>query len=542
MHTDTVPDTPERAGKKEWTALAVLSLPAMLIVMDLTILHLAVPQLSADLRPSSSQLLWITDVYGFLIAGFLITMGSLGDRIGRRRLLLSGAAAFGVASVLAAYSTSPEMLIVTRALLGVAGATLMPSTLSLIRTMFNDARQRTTAISVWMMSFMVGGSIGPLVGGALLENFWWGSVFLVAVPVMVLLLVVGPVLLPEYRDPSAKRLDVVSAVLLLGTVLPVIYGVKKIAEDGVAWPLMAAILAGVTVGAVFVRRQRRLDDPLIDVRLFANPGYGASLGVMTICTFAMMGINLFTMQYLQLVHGLSPLRAGLWVLPMTGGMMVGMMAAPILASRIRPAFVIAGGMVTSTLGLALMAQVGVGNGFALLIAGTVVMAAGFSPAAALGTDLVISSAPPAKAGAASAASETSNEFGGALGLAVLGSVGAAVYRARMTDDMPAELPSGASDAARDTLAAATAVSDQLPAAAGADLLETAKVAFTTGFQITALTSMAVVAVGAILAAVLLRNVRRPASDTGDTHGDDAAEHIHATTDIDLEPTKEGVAS
>src|SRR5687767_6645513 len=218
-----------RAGGKEWIGLAVLTLPCLLVSMDLTVLYLAVPHLTADLTPSAAQLLWIVDIYGFLIAGSLITMGTLGDRIGRRRLLLIGAAAFGVASVVAAFSSSAEMLIATRALLGLAGATLAPSTLSLIRNMFLDPHQRTTAIAVWITSFSVGGAIGPLIGGALLEYFWWGSVFLIGVPVMVLLLAVGPVLLPEFRDPEAGRPDLLSAALSLSAVLAVIFGLKQIA-------------------------------------------------------------------------------------------------------------------------------------------------------------------------------------------------------------------------------------------------------------------------------------------------------------------------
>src|SRR6188474_2903990 len=191
-----------RAGRREWLGLAVIALPCVLYSMDLTVLELAVPRLSADLKPTAAQLLWILDIYGFLVAGSLITMGTLGDRIGRRRLLMIGAAAFGVASVIAAFSTSAEMLIATRALLGLAGATLAPSTLSLIRNMFLDQQQRTVAIGIWISSYSVGAAIGPLVGGILLEHFWWGSVFLIGVPVMVLLLVVGPMLLPEFRDPE----------------------------------------------------------------------------------------------------------------------------------------------------------------------------------------------------------------------------------------------------------------------------------------------------------------------------------------------------
>src|SRR5688500_7945757 len=257
MTTTEVP----KAGRREWIGLAVLALACLLYVMDLTVLHLAVPAISEDLQPSSAQLLWIIDIYGFIVAGSLITMGTLGDRIGRRRLLMIGAGAFGVASVLAALSTSAEMLIATRALLGLAGATLAPSTLSLIRNMFLDPRQRTVAISIWITSFSVGGAIGPLLGGLVLEFFWWGAAFLLAVPVMVLLLILGPRLLPEFRDPDAGRLDVPSAALSLAAILAVIFGLKQIAQDGVGALSIAAIVAGLVVGAVFVRRQRGLADP-----------------------------------------------------------------------------------------------------------------------------------------------------------------------------------------------------------------------------------------------------------------------------------------
>src|SRR3712207_5587131 len=315
--------TPPRAGRREWIGLAVLMLPTLLIVMDLTVLHLAVPHLSADLQPSSAQLLWIVDIYGFLIAGALMTMGTLGDRIGRRRLLLIGAAVFGFASVLAAFSPSAELLIASRALLGVAGATLMPSTLALIRGMFLDPRQRSAAIGMWISGFSAGSAIGPLIGGALLEYFWWGSVFLLNVPVMVLLLVLGPRLLPEYRDPAPGRFDLASTALSLVAIIAVIYGVKGIAEHGLDGSSAVAIAAGLLVGLVFVQRQTRIADPLVDLALFRRPAFRVALLTNMLGLFVIGGVLLFMTQYLQLVLGMGPLEAGAWAVPGALGFVVG---------------------------------------------------------------------------------------------------------------------------------------------------------------------------------------------------------------------------
>ena len=431
---------PARAGRREWIGLAVIALPCLLYSMDLTVLHLAVPALSADLKPSSAQLLWIIDIYGFLVAGSLITMGTLGDRIGRRRLLLIGAAAFAVASVLAAFSTSAEMLIATRALLGVAGATVAPSTLSLIRNMFLDARERTVAISVWITAYSVGAAIGPLIGGVLLEYFWWGSVFLISVPVMALLLAVGPALLPEYRDPDAGRPDLTSAALSLTAVLAVIFGLKQIAQDGFGWLATIIILVGVTLAIVFARRQLTLADPLIDLRLFKVPGFSVSLATYGLGIIILFGGFLFLPQYLQLVVGLSPLQAGLWSLPWAGAFVVGSMLTPMLVRRIRPAYLMAVGLALAAPGFLVFTQVDAGTSFAVYTIGSVIFSLGFAPVFTLTTDLIIGSAPPERAGAASALSETSAEFGGALGIAVFGSIGIAVYRRAMIAALPSGVP------------------------------------------------------------------------------------------------------
>ena len=495
-----------KATRRAWIGLAVIALPCLLYSMDLTVLNLAVPSLTADLKPSSTQLLWIIDIYGFLVAGSLITMGTLGDRIGRRRLLLIGAAAFGVASVFAAFSTTPEMLIATRAALGLAGATLAPSTMSLIRNMFLDPKQRSVAIGVWIASYSAGAVIGPPVGGFLLEYFWWGSVFLVSVPIMVLLLAVGPILLPEFRDPEAGRPDPFSAVLSVAAVLGVIYGLKQIAAHGMG-PLPAlSIVAGFAVGAVFIRRQQKLADPLIDLRLFRAPAFSASLATYMLATFAVFGPYVFIAQYLQLVLGLSPMQAGLWSTPFAGGFIVGSMLSPMLARRVRPAFLMGVGLVIAAVGFVVLTQVDGPSGLTVVVASTVVFSVGLSPVFTLANDLIIGAVPPERAGAASGISETCSEFGGALGIAILGSIGTAIYRRAMAGSVLDGIPHEAAEAARDTLGGALAVAGQLPEL-GTALLATARKAFRSGLQVTAIVSALIVTCMAVLVVVSLRHVR-----------------------------------
>jgi DHA2 family multidrug resistance protein-like MFS transporter len=504
-------DVPPRAGRREWIGLAVIALPCLLYSMDLTVLHLAVPALTADLQPSSAQLLWIIDIYGFFVAGCLVTMGTLGDRVGRRKMLLIGAVAFAVASVLAAFSTTAEMLIATRALLGIAGATVAPSTLSLIRNMFLDQAQRTVAISVWMIAFSLGGVLGPFVGGVMLEFFWWGSVFLIAVPVMALLLIVGPILIPEYRDPNAGRADVASAALSIVAVLSVIFGLKEIAQDGLAWMPVLVSLVGVGLGAVFVQRQLALEDPMIDVRLFGRREFSASVATYGLAIFVLFGGFLFLPQYLQLVRGLSPLEAGLWGVPSSLAFVGGAMLSPALGRRARPAVVMAIGLIVAAGGFAFFTQLGEATAFVGYVAASVVFCLGTAPVFTMTNDLMIGSVPPERAGAAAGISETSAELGGALGIAVFGSVGVAVYRGVLAD---ASLPGVSPEilgAAMDTLGGALAVSGGLPSELAADLLGVAREAFLTGIRICA----AVSTIGSLALAAFvfarLRNVTRATS-------------------------------
>ncbi|RLK57956.1 MFS transporter [Actinokineospora cianjurensis] len=477
---------PARAGTRQWLGLAVLALPTLLVAMDVSVLHLAVPQISSGLGASAQEMLWIVDIYGFMIAGFLVTMGTLGDRIGRRKILLFGAAAFAAASVLAAYADDPVTLIAARALLGITGATLMPSTLSLIVNMFGDERQRGLAIAVWVTMFSVGTALGPVIGGLILQAFWWGAVFLIAVPIMVLLLAVGPVLLPEYRDPDGGKLDLVSVALSLVAILPIILGLKELATDGSPALAAAAIVVGAAFGYLFVRRQRTSPNPLVDVRLFSRRAFTVAASALLLTMFVAGGTYLFITQFLQLVAGRSPLTAGLWLLPAAFTLIITSMSAPGLAGRFGPAPVVAAGLAVSGVGHLLLLLVTPSQDVGLLVTAFAILYAGGGPVVALGTDLIVGSAPPQMAGSASAVSETSTELGMALGVAALGSLGTGLYRAQVT--VPPGTPPATAEAIQDSLANGVAATTSLPPSTADTLLASAREAFTSGLAGIALTS------------------------------------------------------
>ncbi|MEO3767312.1 MFS transporter [Streptomyces sp. B5E4] len=488
--------------RRRWLGLAVLALPALLASLELTVTNLALPAIGRDLGAGSTQLLWTVDIYAFLLAGSLITMGVLGDRIGRRRLLLYGAAGYGVASLVAAYSVNAEMLIAARALMGVAGATLMPSTLALAAALFPGPRERTTAIGVIVAGVSGGTAIGPLVGGWLLERFWWGSAFLLGVPVMAVLLVLLPVLLPESRGPAGRRVDVLSSLLSLAAVLPVVYGLKQIAAEGAGAVPVAAVVAGVLVAVAFVRRQRALADPFVDLRLFADRTLATAAATLAAGIFVLWGSNYALAQYLQLVEGLSPLDAGLWTAPPALGVIAGSMLAPRLARRYAPARIIGVGLGLSAVGYGVLTQAGGPHTLPVLVTGAVIVSAGLGPMMALATDMVVGAAPPERTGAAAAISSTAPQLGGALGIALLGSVITAVYRGRTDGAAPEGVPAAAAGAFEDDLSATVTAAERLPGPVADDLLGAARGAFETGFQVAAGVCAALTVATAVLVALV----------------------------------------
>ncbi|MGY1702862.1 MFS transporter [Geodermatophilus sp. SYSU D00766] len=469
------------AGAREWAALAVLVLAVVLLAVDGTVLALAVPALSAALQPTAGQLLWIGDVYGFALAGLLVLMGGLADRFGRKRVLLVGTAAFGAASAVAAFAPDPATLVAARAALGVAAATLMPSTLSLIRNLFPVARQRTRAIAVWSAAASGGAVLGPLVGGVLLEHFWWGSVFLVNLPVVAVLLVGGWLLLPESRDPRPGRLDVLGAVQSVVAVLAVVFAVKEVAGSGPTPVAGAAALAGVLAAVLFVRRQRRIPSPLVDLGLFAHRAFSGALAGQLIALFALMGLLYFFSQYLQLVRGHTALEAGVRELPLTLASLGVLVVVGPLVARAGLGRAIGLGLGLSAVGMLALAGAASLPGYAGLAVALLVLGAGFGLAFTLSTDAAVGAVPPHRAGTASALSETSYELGAALGIALLGSLQTVLYRA--------QLPPDVGGAARESLARAGEALD-------GEALAAAREAFTWAVQVTSLGAAVLLAVAA----------------------------------------------
>ncbi|WP_445280853.1 MFS transporter [Streptomyces sp. DSM 118148] len=510
MTNPTRNDSPGgRAGRREWTALCVLMLPLLLVSMDVSVLYFAVPAISADLEPSGTQQLWIFDIYAFVLAGLLMTMGALGDRIGRRRLLLAGAAAFGAASLVAAYADSAETLIAARAVLGVGGATLMPSTMALVRTMFTDPAERAKAIGIWSGVMTGGIALGSVLSGVLVQYFWWGSVFLVNLPAMALLLLLGPLLLPESRNPAPGRFDLLSVPLSMAAVLPVVYGLKEIPSEGWHPRYVVPVTVGLLFAALFVHRQRTAASPMISPALFRGRGFAPAVVLNLVSSLAMMGSAFFTTQYLQSVLGKSAMEAALWALLPSVPIGMAAPASTALVQRgVDRAYVVTAGFAVAAAGYGMLALTGT-NSLWLVLAACGVLASGIVMVMSQMTDLAMGTAPVEQAGAASSLLETGQEFGGALGMAVLGSIGTALYRHGMPASAPAE--------AHETLGGALAVAGRLPGRTGDALAAAAREAFTTGMHGAAVTGAAVLVLAAVAAAVTLRGIdaRRTPADTAE---------------------------
>ncbi|MCT9932852.1 MFS transporter [Planotetraspora sp. A-T 1434] len=518
-------------NSRKWGTLVIACLAVLLLSIDLTVLHLASPKLVADLNPSATQFLWIADIYGFALAGLLVTMGNVGDRIGRKRLLLIGTAAFGAASAITAYAPNPELLIAARALLGVAGAVIMPSTLSLVRNVFTDPKERTSAVGVWSSVSAVGFALGPLVGGALLDHFWWGSVFLINLPVVAGILVAGFVVLPESRNPRPGRIDLPSVPLSVVGVLGLIYALKEAARGGAAQgSVIATALIGVAALVVFVWRQTRLAEPLIDVRLFRRRAFAASVGAELVAMFAMLAMSLVFAQYFQLVLGWSPLIAGLAGMP--GGFAAGGggALAGTLVHKWGRGPVVALGLAMTATGFALFSRIGTDLSYPYLLVAMIIQGVGMGFTFAVTNDTLLATAPKERAGAAGAISETAHEMGGALGIAVLGSVLNSTYRNGLA--LPAGLPAGAEAQIRDTLGGALRAAATLPRDVAGAVTEAAKQAFVEGLHATVLTGAAILLCLAVAALFALRGVPKVIPEdesTGQDLSEDPVEGVAAVS-------------
>lgn len=499
--TSTPQRTASERGLARWLALGVLVLAVLLVAVDATVLGLATPYISEDLKPSGTQLLWIGDIYSFVIAGLLVSMGSLGDRIGRKKLLLTGAVAFGAVSVLNAYATTPELLMLARALLGVAGATLMPSTLALIRNIFHDPRERSLAVGIWGAAASAGAAVGPVVGGFLLEHFWWGSVFLINLPVMAILVVVGIKLLPESKNPAPGPWDMASVVLSLIGIIAIVYAIKEAAAHGIRWDIGVAAVLGVTALTWFVRRQLTLKAPLLDMRLFRNRGFSGAVLADLLTVLGLSGLVFFLSQYLQLVQGRRPFEAGLAELPAAAGAVAAGLVAGVVARRFSVRAVVAGGLAAVGLSLAALTMVSQTTAYPLLGASLLVVGIGAGFSFTVTADVILSSVPKEQAGAASAVSETAYELGAALGIALLGSIVTGVYRDFTS---PAGTPPEVASAAHESLGGAVESVAGLPAHEARALLASAQEAFVDGLRLAAGVGAAVLLATAVAAWFLLK--------------------------------------
>ncbi|MDQ0830038.1 DHA2 family multidrug resistance protein-like MFS transporter [Streptomyces achromogenes] len=493
------------AGANRWVVLVVLCVSLLLVAVDATVLHVAVPAVTEDLRPGAIELLWIVDTYPLVCASLLILFGTLGDKVGRRRILLLGYALFGVASALAAFAGTAEVLIVARALLGVGGAMIMPATLSILRQVFPDRRERALAIGIWSAVAAVGAAVGPLLGGFLLEHFWWGSVFLVNIPLMLVSLPVGRLLLPESKGAGDGPWDVVGALMAAAGLFGAVFGVKRLG-GGEAGPLtVLPLAAGAVLLVMFVRRQRRRSHPLVDLRMFGRPPFSTSVGCIVLAMLALVGLELIAAQYLQLVLGLSPLETGLRLLPLTFAAMAAGLAGARLLRRFGPRRMVCGGFVLTAAAVLTLTAMGESDNTGLLLCGFLLLGFGLETTLFAAYESMLSEAPPEQAGGAAAIGETSYQLGAGIGIALLGSVMNAAYAPGLSS-VPG-VPASASAAAGHSLGEAYEVAGRLGGPAGAALRATARDCFVHGLHVTLLVSAGLLLLGAVMALRLPRTMQ-----------------------------------
>ncbi|MFJ7198535.1 MULTISPECIES: MFS transporter [unclassified Streptomyces] len=522
---------PAADGANRWVVLVVLCLSLLLVALDSTVLHVAVPAVTENLRPSAVGLLWIVDAYPLVCASLLILFGTLGDRVGRRRVLLLGYALFGVASAIAALADSPGVLIVARALLGVGGAMIMPATLSILRQVFPDRRERAVAIGIWTAVAAVGAATGPVIGGFLVEHFWWGSVFLINVPLMALILPVARLLLPESRGSHDGPWDVLGALMAAAGVLGVVLGVKRAGAGEVLSPAtLAPLLIGAGLLVVFVRRQKRRTHPLIDIALFTRPAFSTAVGCIVLAMLALVGLELIAVQYLQLVLGLSPLQTGLRLLPLTFAAMAAGATGSYTLRRVGPRRMVGWGFVLTAVSVLILTAMGQHDRPALLTAAFIALGFGLQTTLFGAYESLLSEAPVDRAGGAAAIGETSYQLGAGMGIALLGSVMNAAYAPGLSKLPEAGVPAGAGAAAAHSLGEAYQVADQLGGPLGAVLRSTARHSFITGLHVTLLVSAALLLVGALAALRLPRVMDCPApvpDEAGQADAGETCEHRSA---------------
>ncbi|MFE0515368.1 MFS transporter [Streptomyces sp. NPDC058964] len=492
------------AGANRWVVLVVLCVSLLLVALDATVLHVAVPAVTEDLRPGAIELLWIVDVYPLVCASLLILFGTLGDRVGRRRILLLGYALFGVASAVAAFAPSAQVLILARALLGVGGAMIMPATLSILRQVFPDRRERALAIGVWSAVAAVGAAVGPLLGGFLLEHFWWGSVFLVNIPLMLVSLPVGRLLLPESTGERNGPWDVVGALMAAAGLFGVVLGVKRLGggEPVASVFTLVPLVLGALLLALFVRRQRRRPYPLVDLRMFTRPAFSTSVGCIVLAMLALVGLELIAAQYLQLVLGLSPLETGLRLLPLTVAAMASGLAGARMLRRFGPRRMVCFGFLLTAAAVLTLTAMGGDDNAGLLLAGFVLLGFGLETTLFGAYESMLSEAPSDQAGGAAAIGETSYQLGAGIGIALLGSVMNAAYAPGLAS-VPG-VPASASASAGHSLGEAYDVAGRLGGPAGAALRRAARDSFVHGLHVTLLVSGGLLLLGAVMALRLPR--------------------------------------